>query len=115
MDICYPTFVHREYVTSVLQRGKHVLCETPLALTLEDAEAKIAAARCNGKLLLVALVMWFVDAYTYICDTIRAGDLGKPLVACTTHLAASRLATGCRGRRWRVTEPERYAGQHKML
>jgi predicted dehydrogenase len=90
VDICYPTFVHREYVTSALQRGKHVLCETPLALTLEDADAMIAAARSNGKLLLVALVMRFVDAYTYIYDTVRAGDLGKPLVACTTRLAASR-------------------------
>jgi len=89
VDICYPTFAHREYVTSALQRGKHVLCETPLALTLEDADAMIAAARSNGKLLLVALVMRFVDAYTYIYDTIRAGDLGKPLVACTTRLAAS--------------------------
>jgi predicted dehydrogenase len=90
VDICYPTFVHREYATSALQRGKHVLCETPLALTLEDADGMIAAARSNGKLLLVALVLRFVDAYTYVYNTIRAGDLGKPLVACTTRLTASR-------------------------
>jgi len=89
IDVCYPTFVHREYVVAALERGKHVFCETPIALTLEDADAMIAAARSSGKLLLVALVMRFVDAYVYIRDTVRSGELGKPQV-----VFASRLSFG---------------------
>lgn len=89
IDICYPTFVHREYVIAALERGKHVLCETPIALTLEDADAMIAAARLAGKLLLVAQVMRFVEAYVYVRDTIESGELGKPQV-----VYASRLSSG---------------------
>jgi len=50
----------------------------------------MAAARSSGKLLLVALVMRFVDAYTYIYDTVRSGDLGKPLVVFASRLSAGR-------------------------
>jgi len=81
IDVCYPTRVHHEYAMAALQRGKHVLCETPLALTLGEAEAMVAAARASGKLLLIAQVMRFVEEYTYVRDTVRSGDLGKPLVA----------------------------------
>lgn len=95
VDVCYPTFVHREYVIAALERGKHAFCETPIALTLEDADAMIAAAHSSGKLLLVAQVMRFVDAYVYIRDMVRSGELGKPQV-----VFASRLSSGRhRGRR----------------
>jgi predicted dehydrogenase len=81
IDVCYPTFIHHEYAIAALQRGKHVMCETPVALSLEDVDAMIAAARASGKLVLVALVMRFVEEYVYIHDTVRSGELGKPLVA----------------------------------
>ena len=89
VDLCYPTFVHREYAIAALERGKHVFCETPIALTLEDADVMIAAAHSSGKLLLVAQVMRFVDAYVHIRDTVRSGELGKPQV-----VFASRLSSG---------------------
>ena len=41
IDVCLPTLKHREYVVAALQRGKHVFCETPFALRLEDADAMI--------------------------------------------------------------------------
>lgn len=81
IDVCYPTSIHREYVIAALQRGKHVFCETPIALALEEVDAMIAAARSSGKLALVALVMRFVDAYVYVHDAVKSGELGKPLVA----------------------------------
>jgi UDP-N-acetylglucosamine 3-dehydrogenase len=79
-DVCYPTFMHREYTVAALQRGKHVFCETPIALNAEDADAMIAAARSSGKLLLVALLMRFVADYAYIHDVVASGELGRPLV-----------------------------------
>jgi len=91
IDVCYPTFMHREYAVAALQRGKHVFCETPIALSVEDADAMIAAARSSGKLLLVALLMRLVADYAYIHDVVASGDLGRPLVA-----YASRLSAGYR-------------------
>jgi predicted dehydrogenase len=73
--------MHREYVIAALERGKHVFCETPIALSVEDADAMIAAARAHKRILMVALVMRFVANYTYIHDAVVSGELGRPLAA----------------------------------
>ncbi|WP_236609267.1 Gfo/Idh/MocA family protein [Mesotoga prima] len=44
VDICTPTFTHRELDVRALRAGKHVFCEKPMALTLEDARAIDRAA-----------------------------------------------------------------------
>jgi UDP-N-acetylglucosamine 3-dehydrogenase len=86
VDVCYPSFVHREYTVAALQRGKHVLCEVPMALTLEDTGAMLAAAHASGKLLCVAFVVRFVDAQAYVRERVLAGDLGRPQLASLTYL-----------------------------
>ena len=47
VDICLPTPLHREAAERAFAAGKHVLLEKPIALTLEDAEAIVAAARAR--------------------------------------------------------------------
>ena len=47
VDICLPTPQHREAAERAFAAGKHVLLEKPIALTLEDAEAIVAAARAR--------------------------------------------------------------------
>jgi len=37
VDVCLPTPLHAEHVTRALEAGKHVLCEQPLAATMDDA------------------------------------------------------------------------------
>src|SRR5579875_2286354 len=44
VDVTYPSALHRGWVVAALERGKHVFCETPMALTIEDADAMIDAA-----------------------------------------------------------------------
>lgn len=39
VSVCLPTYLHREYTVMALLSGAHVLCEKPLALTIEDCEA----------------------------------------------------------------------------
>ena len=44
VDICLPTPLHREWAEESFAAGKHVLLEKPIALSLEDADAIVAAA-----------------------------------------------------------------------
>jgi predicted dehydrogenase len=48
VDICTPPFTHRALVEEAAARGRHVLCEKPLSLKLEDGEAMAAAVRRAG-------------------------------------------------------------------
>lgn len=52
VDLCLPHQVHRALTVAALDAGKHVVCEKPIALTLEDADAMIAAAHRNGRALI---------------------------------------------------------------
>ena len=88
IDITYPTFIHREYVIAALERGKHVFCETPMALSVDDADAMIAAAQSRRRIFMVALLMRFVAEYVFIHDAVASGDLGQPLVAFANRLSA---------------------------
>ncbi len=47
-DICTPPFTHRPLVEAAAARGVHVLCEKPMAPTIEDADAIARAARAAG-------------------------------------------------------------------
>ncbi len=49
--VCTPPHLHAPMSLAAMTRGKHVLCEKPMARTLEEAEAMLAAARTNGVVL----------------------------------------------------------------
>lgn len=76
VDVCLPTFLHREAVESAARAGKHVLCEKPLALTLEDGTAMIEACEAAGVRLYVAQVLRFFPQYRRAAQLARAGQLG---------------------------------------
>ena len=90
VSVCYRTFMHHDYAIAALERGKHVFCETPLAMTLPEADAMIAASRASGRLLLVASVMRFVGAYVYIQEMIQSHQLGQPWVVLASRLSNDR-------------------------
>jgi len=49
--ICTPPHLHHAIALAALESGKHVLCEKPLARTLEQAVAMVRAARSGGRVL----------------------------------------------------------------
>ena len=45
VDICLPTYRHAEATIQACKAGKHVVCEKPMARSLEEADAMISAAK----------------------------------------------------------------------
>lgn len=76
VDVCLPNDQHREVVVRALQAGKHVLVEKAIALTLEDADAMVEAARSSGKLLMVAHVLPFFPEFRFAFEAIQSGKYG---------------------------------------
>lgn len=50
VDICTPPYVHAEIAINCLRSGKHVVCEKPMAASLEECDAIMTAARESGRL-----------------------------------------------------------------
>ena len=72
--------LHREVVEGLLAAGKHVMCEKPLAPTVADAEAMVAAAhRAPGQRTGVGFSFRRVPAVAAIRDYVRDGTLGRAL------------------------------------
>ncbi|MGZ4160813.1 MAG: Gfo/Idh/MocA family protein [Neobacillus sp.] len=77
IDVCVPTYLHREFVEKAAKAKKHVICEKPIARTLEDARAIINVCKEEGVQLFVAQVVRFFPDYKQIHDLVAAQKLGK--------------------------------------
>jgi predicted dehydrogenase len=87
VDICLPTPLHRGAAESAFAAEKHVFLEKPIALTLEDADAIVAAADRSGRSLMVGLVLRFWPEYVELRRRVVAGELGRPLAVSTFRLS----------------------------
>lgn len=67
---------HREWAVAAAETGKHVLCEKPLAMTREDADAIVDAARRNGVFLMEAFAYRCHPQTGQVVDLLRAGTIG---------------------------------------
>ncbi|MFF0200689.1 Gfo/Idh/MocA family protein [Streptomyces sp. NPDC005017] len=77
VDICTPGESHAEIAVAALDAGKHVLCEKPLANTVEEAEAMVAAAARNpGRIAMVGFNYRRTPAVSLARSVIAAGRLG---------------------------------------
>lgn len=74
--VATPHELHREHAIMAAEHGKHVIVEKPMALTLEDCDAMIAAAERNGVRLIVGPTMSFAPAIQTMRAIIASGDLG---------------------------------------
>jgi predicted dehydrogenase len=71
--------LHRQIVEGLLDAGKHVLCEKPMAPTVEDAEAMVAAAKASGCETGVGFVFRRSPAIAAIREQLASGAIGRPL------------------------------------
>lgn len=75
--IALPPQFHAEVATSMIRAGKDVLVEKPIALTVADAEAAVAAAHEAGRIYMVGHVLRFHPAFEKLKELIDAGELGE--------------------------------------
>jgi UDP-N-acetylglucosamine 3-dehydrogenase len=77
VDVCLPTYLHREYVEKAAYAGKHVFCEKPIALDYHDATAIIETCKSNNVKLGIGHVLRYFPEYEMAYDMITSGRLGK--------------------------------------
>ncbi len=95
--IATPNFTHPQIALDSIARGKHVLCEKPIALNYADAHAMALAADRADIRHMTAFTYRFVPAMRYLSHLVQRGDLGQPF-----HYRSCRLQDwGTRGLGWR--------------
>ena len=88
VDICLPTPAHVPFGLKVLEAGKHLLIEKPLARTSADAMRLVEAAEAADKIAMPAMCMRFWPGWTWLKRAVDDGRYGKVLSA-SFHRVAS--------------------------
>ena len=79
VDITLPPFMHADAAIKALEAGKHVFCEKPISMTVEDGRKMVAAAEAADRQLLIGHVLPFFPEYSWASDVIHSGKYGKLL------------------------------------
>src|ERR1700722_1512504 len=77
VTIASPNTLHCEMAVAIAQAGKHVICEKPLCVTLDEADRMIEACRAHGVLLLYAEELFFAPKYAKAKEMADSGAFGK--------------------------------------
>ena len=77
VSVCTPNYLHAPVAIAALEAGKHVLCEKPMATTVEEAEKMNEAAAKNGKFLMIGHNQRFVASHQKARELIKNGKVGK--------------------------------------
>jgi predicted dehydrogenase len=79
VDICTPNNVHAEIAIAAAKAGKHIICEKPLARTVEEARAMAEAAKKAGIIHMVAFNYRRTPAVSLAKKYIDEGRIGRIL------------------------------------
>ncbi|GGO84493.1 myo-inositol 2-dehydrogenase [Marinobacterium nitratireducens] len=79
VDITTPNSLHFEMAMAAIGAGKHVYCEKPLAVSLEEAETMTAAAQAKGVKTFVAFNNIKTPAAMLARQLIERGEIGEPI------------------------------------
>ena len=77
VSIAAPNHLHASMCIDIARSGKHVICEKPLSMTLEEAGEMIGTCRREGVLLLYAEELFFAPKYVKAKEMAGQGAFGK--------------------------------------
>lgn len=92
--VCTPPATHEPIAITLLKAGVHVLCEKPLATSIEGAHRMLDAARCGGALLTMASKFRYVNDVRTAKDLLDMGAIGDLIFI--ENAFASRVDMSCR-------------------
>jgi UDP-N-acetylglucosamine 3-dehydrogenase len=88
VDICSPTFMHKQHVMESLTLGMHTITEKPVALHKKDAVEMFDLAEKKGKQLFVGQVLQFTKEIEVLRHLVQSREYGKVLDAYFERLSA---------------------------
>ena len=77
VSVCTANHSHAQITIDALNAGKHVLCEKPMAVTLEECEAMVAAAKESGKFLMIGHNQRLAKAHAKAKQLLDQGEIGS--------------------------------------
>ena len=77
VSVCVANHAHAETTIKALRAGKHVLCEKPMAVTLEDCIQMVEEAEKAGKVLMIGQNQRFAKAHRKAKELIKEGAIGN--------------------------------------
>jgi predicted dehydrogenase len=81
VDIALPTYLHAQAAITAMEAGCDVLCEKPMARTVEQCDRMAASARATGRKLMTAHCLRFWPAYEYLKECVETSRYGKVVSA----------------------------------
>jgi predicted dehydrogenase len=107
VDLCLPHHLHAPIAIQATNAGKHVFVEKPIANTLAEADAMIAACRENNVLLMVDQTKRYQHRHRTIKRLLDAGYVGEPVLVRAAYLQDITYT-------WQHMEPQRLATYWKQ-
>jgi xylose dehydrogenase (NAD/NADP) len=71
-----PNSLHKEWALKAMEKGKHVLCEKPIALNADDCLEMMEAAQKHGVLLMEAFMYHYTDRIRKVNEIVASGEIG---------------------------------------
>ncbi len=102
INICTPSGLHAQHSIACLNADKNVLCEKPMALTIDDAKKMVATANSAGKLLYVVKQNRYNPPVKLVKQLIDENKLGKPIM-CIVNMLWNRNDDYYKSNDWRGT------------
>jgi predicted dehydrogenase len=84
VDVAYvatPVYLHCDQVVRAAEHGKHVLCEKPMAMSVDECERMIDACDQNGVHLEICFLLRFHPRYRRIKQLVADGEFGEIIEA----------------------------------
>ncbi len=75
--VASPHYTHFDYAKAALQESKHVLCETPFVLHLQEAEELHSLAEAGHRTLTVAHKTAYCPAFRHLVTMLKSGAIGQ--------------------------------------
>ena len=94
IDICVPTPLHREYVELAAAAGLAIFVEKPLARTIADCDAIVAAVEAAGGQASVGHVVRFFPEFAAAHRLVQSGGVGTPAAVRTARMGGFPQITG---------------------